>query len=934
MNRIFSCLGGEHDLRLVVLAGVVCFLASFAAVSLLQRARATRGRVRLTWVLTAGAATGYGIWATHFIAMLAYEPGVPVAYDIDLTILSLVAAVALTTGGIYFAVAGSSSRSAVVAGGIVGAGVACMHYTGMSALELPGRITWSFDLVLLSIVTGMLFGMAAMAIAVRREEWRGTSAAAFLLALAILSHHFTAMGAVDIVPDPTRIIQPFSLSPDHLALMLAAGAISVLGMCIVAAFVHRRGEGKLRTQNMRLDMAVNNMVQGLCMFGPDERLVLCNRRYLDMYGLSPALVKPGCTFEELLAHRAECGNFPGDRQQYMTEARAALAASIATKQIVELADGRTMSVVSQPTPGGGWVATHEDISERRNAEKELDRTRIFLNTVIENVPATLVVKDARECRYVLVNRAGEEFFGMSRDEMIGKKASDIFPAAEAEAIVARDNEVLRSGEPLFIEEHPVETPRKGMRLVTSKRLALPGDDGKPQYVLGFLEDVTERKQAQDRIKHMAHHDALTDLPNRAAFNEALALALEQRAASGQSFAVMCTDLDHFKEVNDVCGHSVGDAVLCELARRMRAAAAGAFVARLGGDEFTMISSIGEQPATAAALADCVLAAVAEDLEINGRHLLTGISIGIAVYPTDGTDATTLLANADAALYRAKAEGRGSIRFFEPDMDRRLRERRALQHDLQTAVSRGELTLHYQPQALMQGDVVGFEALVRWRHPTRGMISPATFIPIAEESGLIVPIGEWILREACREAASWARPLQISVNLSPVQFRRGDLAGLVHAVLLETGLAPRRLELEITESVLVSDFSRAVSVLRRIKALGARIAMDDFGTGYSSLSYLQSFPFDKIKIDKAFIANVARNAQSATIVRAIIGLARGLGLPVIAEGVETREQLDFLAQANCDQVQGYLLGRPEPIAHYAATIAAVGDPPRKLALAVA
>ncbi len=932
MTRVLSCLGGEHDLRLVALAAVVCFLASYVAVSLLHRARATRGRVRLTWILTAGAATGYGIWATHFIAMLAYDPGVPVAYDINLTVLSLLAAIAVTSGGIYVAVNGAPPQSAVIAGGIVGAGVACMHYTGMSALELPGRVIWSFDLVLLSVVAGMVFGMAALAIALRREEWRGTSAAAVLLAMAILAHHFTAMGAIEVIPDPTRVIQPFSLSPSYLALLLAGGAASVLGMCIVGSLVHRRAEGKLQTQALRLDMAVNNMVQGLCMFDARERLVVCNRRYVDMYGLSPAIVKPGCTFEELLAHRAERGSFPEDREQYIKEVRAEVAKSLATKRVIELADRRTISVVSQPTPDGGWVATHEDISERRNAEKQLDRTRTFLNTIVENVPATLVVKDARESRYVLVNRAGEEFFGMSRDEMIGKTAEEVFAKDEAEAIVARDNEVLRTGEPMFIEEHPVETPRKGKRLVTSKRLALLGDDGKPEYVLGFLEDVTERKHAQDRIKHMAHHDALTDLPNRAAFNEALTLALEQAVASGQSFAVICTDLDHFKEVNDVCGHSVGDAVLCELARRMQGAGEGAFIARLGGDEFTMISPAGEQPATAAALADRILAAVSEDLEINGRHLLTGISVGVAVYPIDGSDATTLLANADAALYRAKAEGRGSIRFFEPDMDRRLRERRALQHDLQTAIARGELTLHYQPQALMQGDVVGFEALARWRHPTRGMIPPATFIPIAEESGLIVPIGEWILREACREAASWSRPLQISVNLSPVQFRRGDLGGLVHAVLLETGLAPNRLELEITESVLINDFSRAVSVLRRIKALGARIAMDDFGTGYSSLSYLQAFPFDKIKIDKGFIANVARNAQSATIVRAIIGLARGLGLPVTAEGVETREQLEFLAQASCDQVQGYFIGRPEPIAHYAQTVA--DGPARKLALAVA
>jgi predicted signal transduction protein with EAL and GGDEF domain len=304
------------------------------------------------------------------------------------------------------------------------------------------------------------------------------------------------------------------------------------------------------------------------------------------------------------------------------------------------------------------------------------------------------------------------------------------------------------------------------------------------------------------------------------------------------------------------------------------------------------------------------------MEIEGYHLDTGLSIGVAIYPADGADMTALVANADAALYRAKADGRGSIRFFEADMDKRLRERRALEKDLRTAIERGEISLHYQPLALMGGEFIGFEALARWSHPTLGMVPPNTFIPVAEESGFIVELGEWILREACREAASWRHPLQIAINLSPVQFRRGDLPAMIHSALLETGLAPGRLELEITENVLIDDFSRAVSILRKIKSLGARIAMDDFGTGYSSLSYLQSFPFDKIKIDKAFIADVEKNHQSATIVRAVIGLARGLSLPVLAEGVETQGQLAFLSREACDQVQGHFVGRPGPIDGYA------------------
>jgi predicted signal transduction protein with EAL and GGDEF domain len=353
-----------------------------------------------------------------------------------------------------------------------------------------------------------------------------------------------------------------------------------------------------------------------------------------------------------------------------------------------------------------------------------------------------------------------------------------------------------------------------------------------------------------------------------------------------------------------------------VARRLRATVGGAFVARPGGDEFIVIVGDGAEPARVAALAEALLASAAADVEIDGNHLRYGMSIGVAVYPTDGTDAKTLLANADAALYRAKQEGRGSIRFFASEMDKQLRDRRALQQDLRLAIERNQLRLLFQPQATIDGTVVGFEALLRWQHPIRGLVSPNDFIPIAEDSGIIIAIGEWVLREACRQAASWPRPLQVAVNLSPVQFKHGDLAGIVHKILFETGLAPSRLELEITEGVLIGDFSRAVSILCRIKALGVKIAMDDFGTGYSSLSYLQSFPFDKMKIDRTFVANLGRNPQSAAIIRAMIGLGRGLDLPIVAEGVETSEQLDFLVREQCHEVQGFLIGRPKPIEDFA------------------
>ncbi|MBV8564140.1 MAG: EAL domain-containing protein [Methylobacteriaceae bacterium] len=578
------------------------------------------------------------------------------------------------------------------------------------------------------------------------------------------------------------------------------------------------------------------------------------------------------------------------------------------------------------------VLHFRQMAERETAAGEISRAQTFLHTIIENMPLMVSVNQLPEQRYVLLNRAAEALFGIPRNDMIGRRPQDVLPKAAADVFCASEEETSRPNSVTLVDEHVLEMPQGGARTLSTKRLPILGEDGAPKYLLNLSEDITERKRAEERIAYIAYHDALTDLPNRAAFSERLASTLDGASAGGAAFAVVCVDLFRLKEINDTFGYAAGDALLCEIARQLRSTARGAFVARLGGDEFALIATGDPQPATAEALATRLLRTVADDLDVGGRRLRVSLSVGIAVFPADGTEATRLLANADAALHRAKAEGGGTIRFFESAMDQRLRERRALQDDLRFAVPGRQLVLHYQPQALIGGKIIGFEALARWEHPVHGRVSPDRFIPLAEESGLIVPIGEWILREACREAASWPRPLQIAVNLSPVQFRQGELAELVHAILIETGLAPDRLHLEITEGVLVDDFSRALSILRRLKTLGVHIAMDDFGTGYSSLSYLQAFPFDKIKIDRTFIANLERNPQSAAIVSGVIGLARGLSLPVLAEGVETESQLAFLAREACDEIQGYLIGQPCPMSVYGEWVRRPVDEPKISALA--
>ena len=567
------------------------------------------------------------------------------------------------------------------------------------------------------------------------------------------------------------------------------------------------------------------------------------------------------------------------------------------------------------------IALFDDVTERRSLSQELESTKKFLELVVDNIPVSLIVERVSDGRYLLANRSAESILGRRREEVTGLTAADIFHPREAKLIIARDEAAIKKRD-LLTEEHPIST-KDGLRLFLTRRMTVLDESGEPTYLIKTHEDVTDRRQTESRMAHMAYHDGLTDLPNRAAFLQALTQMIEACAGTGEEFAVLSVDLDGLKEVNDVFGHATGDKLLIEVAHRIQAAARGGVVARLSGDEFGLIID-GKQPAAGRALAEQLAEAISNEFQIDGKSVRTGLTTGISVFPHNGADAASLLANASAALFRAKQKSRGTISVYEPEMDQQIRDRRVLHQDLSVAIRNGELSLYFQPQAtsgstVEESEIIGFEALARWLHPVRGFVPPSEFIPLAEESGLIVAMGEWILREACREAASWSKPLQVAVNLSPAQFVHGDLVGLVHSILLETGLSPGRLELEITEGVLIDDFDRGLALLRRLKALGVRISMDDFGSGYSSLSYLQAFPFDKIKVDRAFVINLGRNPQSAAIISAVIDLGHGLGMSLVAEGVETLEQLAFLADEGCDAVQGYLLGKPLPIGQYAALV---------------
>jgi diguanylate cyclase (GGDEF)-like protein len=573
--------------------------------------------------------------------------------------------------------------------------------------------------------------------------------------------------------------------------LIAMGGVSVLVIAAMLFLVvrklsqqHRLSQQRLSLEKRRLDTAVNNMTQGLLLFDSSQRLVICNQRYIQMYGLSAEIVKPGCTFREVIAHRKATGSFVGDLDAYCS----LVLRDIGLRQVmtIETPDGRSIQIANEPLADGGWVATHEDITERRRAEQ--------------------------------------------------------------------------------------------------------------------------------RIRHLAHYDALTDLPNRALFHERLKRELSSIAPARQ-LAVLYIDIDEFKSVNDSLGHLIGDELLKSVAVSLnRCVVAPDFVARLGGDEFAIVQTAVKTPAEVTALVTQVFDAIREPYECLGHQLTTDASIGIALAPEHGVDLDQILKNADLAMYAAKTAGRRTYRFFEPDMEARVRARRELEMDLREAITDGGLEVYYQPcVGLQDNKITGCEALLRWRHSERGMISPAEFVPIAEDTGLINQIGEWVLTKACAEAATWPDDVKLAVNVSPVQFKSGTLALKIVAALAASGLPANRLELEITEAVLIRDDEAALAILHQLRAIGVRIALDDFGTGYSSLSYLQRFPFDKIKIDRCFVTDIAEPGGSSCIVREIVNIAAERHMTTTAEGVETQQQQELLRALGCSEMQGYLFSPPKPAA---------------------
>ncbi len=786
-----------HEPGLILLAATICMISSYACIGLLRHAQRAGGRMRNIWTGVAAAAVGFGIWATHFVAVLAFKPGFTLHYDLWLTMLSMLIAITVCGAGIAMAIRGTSTQDRFLGGAVVGVAISSMHYTGMASLIMGGRLQWDVGLVSVSVVAGIVLGGFAFTTGMGGNI-RRVLGGALLLTLAICAMHFTAMAAADFT-----LCFPLMAEGELNGFWLSAALtfISVLLLALALGSTVLDEADRRRTQReqerelrdaqeisavtQKLELAMTHMAQGLALFDAEGRLQLHNTRLPELLGIEPSTNLQGLSFR----------------------------------------DTCRMTII-----GTGEVPA--DIEERTDA------------AVTSHMP--------------LIRSGGEIAVPFDEDRV------------------------------LQVSHSPV---------------------GDGSWVT-TVDDITERHRSQRAIAHLARHDGLTGLANRARFNESFAQALERATELRGKIAVVAVDLDHFKEINDSHGHAAGDLVLKTLASRFNALIReDELIARLGGDEFAAIKVFTSMDGLRDFLVR-VEEALTRRIDSDGLSIASSGSIGVAVWPDDGRDLSKLLSNADLAMYRAKAEFDRRICYYEHDMDEQARQRRDMARDLWMALEQNAFYLAYQVQkSVASGDITGYEVLLRWNRPGHGEVSPAEFIPVAEECGAINGIGVWVLKMACLEAASWPEPYKIAVNVSGLQLTQIDLIETVRSTLFMSGLAPHRLELEQTETAIISDKARALHILRQIKAMGVSIAIDDFGTGYSSLDTLRSFPFDKIKLDRSFMNEVENNEQSKAIVRAILALGRSLSVPVLAEGVETRAQLEVLRKEGCTEAQGFLLGRP-------------------------
>ncbi len=916
----------SYDPWVVSLSVVIAVFASYTALDLASRVTAASRRAATLWILGGAFSMGIGIWAMHFVGMLAYQLPIALAYDVPITVLSMVPAIGISALAL-FVIRQRSTRvlSLVVAGILMGMGIVAMHYTGMAAMRMQPAIEYSPGLFALSVVIAIVAATAALWIAgIFHSGETGAKViyqklgGALVMGLAISGMHYTGMAAANVAPGSICLVTPYGVAPHWLAVLVGAGTFVILSVTLLVSVFDARfaQQGQKMLADLRavqtfLSSIVENMPNMVFVKeAVDLRFVHFNRAGERLTGYSRDLIIGKNDYD--LFPREQADFFVGrDREVLATRDEL-----VVVEEPISRADGTTrllrtvkLSIEDEQGRPKYLLGISEDITDRRRAEEQL---RIAARA-FENTADGVVIYDAQR-RIDSVNKSFTTITGYQEHEVVGKHA-DFFRSAQHDDAFYRDVDSVVEQNGRWQGEMTLRRKSGEIFPALSSISAVSDERGVTTNYVTVFNDISSFKEYEAKLEFIARHDSLTGLPNRAFFQERFRLALAKARRHNVAVVLLFIDLDQFKTINDSLGHQVGDELLQAVATRLQTCVRETdLVARLGGDEFTIMVDDLNNAQHAGKIAEKLLGALAIPIQVREHNLVIAASIGISCYPQDGPDAETLLKNADAAMYAAKQAGRSTFRFFEPQMNEQVMKRVQMEALMRRALERGEFLLHYQPKVdIATGAIHGVEALLRWAHPDRGLVSPAEFIPILEETGLIVPVGEWVTREACRQIKAWQQSglkvPPVAVNLSARQFQQKDLERSVSDILRETGVAPELLQFEITESMLMNDPEAAERTLRALKAAGVKLSIDDFGTGYSSLAYLRRFPLDMLKIDRTFIKDMVGNPDGAAITVAIINLAHSLGLKVVAEGVETEAQVNLLALHSCDELQGYYFSKP-------------------------
>ncbi len=916
---------GIYDPKLVILSIFIAVFASLAALDVADRIRlADSPRTHLAWLALGALAMGGGIWAMHFIGMLALQLPCGVGYDAPLTLWSIVPGILACGVAIEVLRHANPGQGRLLAGGVLfGAGIGAMHYTGMAAMRIDGLVRYDPRLFALSIAVAVVLAYAALLIRYRigHRHWRAAIAAT-VMGCAISGMHYTAMAATYFLRAGDASIAHSELEPTLLAgiVSVVTGLLIALAIAATIAARYQETARRLRESEHRIRSILETTQEGFVQVGIDMRIEEANPAYCAMLGRGrlEILGRPIVEFftpESVVTYEAEMRKRAAGMS---TSYRVALLRPDGSVKHCEFHGTPIYDREGQRTGAFGLVT---DITDRI-AHEAYVRQAV---AVFENTAEGVTLTDPRG-RILSINPAFTRITGYAEDEVVGRSPALLRSGRHDESFYhAMWAELAATGH----WQGEIWNRRKNGEIYPEWLTisAVHGRDGQVESYIGVFSDITHIKRSEEELQRLANYDPLTDLANRLLLGAQLQHALERAGRHGEQLAVMELDLDGFKNVNDTLGHPAGDKLLQIIARRLKEALRGEdIIARLGGDEFAIVlESIGGAR-DMELVAQKIIAAIAQPLELEGQLARVTVSIGIALFPGDGRDATTLLKSADTALYVAKREGRNTFRYYSRAMAESVRRRHEVEQGLRLAIENDQLELWYQPQvSAASGRVVGVEALVRWRHPERGIVPPAEFLPVAAETGLILPLGEWVLRHACRQMRAWGDAGlgidHVAVNVDGQQIVRSDFVATVAAILKETGLPPRMLELEITEGFLLENAENGMGTVMRFAEMGVDVAIDDVGTGYSSLAYLKYLRADCLKIDKSFVDDLPADATSAAIIRAIISLGRGLGFTLVAEGVETQAQLNYLRSVGCDLVQGYLLARPMPADAVAAWVAA-------------